>query len=163
MHNHVHDFLLSLFQISILQCSNNSCRVAYHPLCAHAAECGVGFAVFRVDPTVLGVGPAFAIPAVVKSAGLELCDIALFEINEAFASQFVYSCKKLGLDHNKVNVNDDAIALGNPLGATGGCCVVTLLDEMKYYGNRFGVISMCTGEFFYWPFFLNLNARKPVE
>ncbi|XP_025608047.1 3-ketoacyl-CoA thiolase 5, peroxisomal-like [Arachis hypogaea] len=111
---------------------------------ALVAECGVGFAVFRVDPTVLGVGPAFAIPAVVKSAGLELCDIALFEINEAFASQFVYSCKKLGLDHNKVNVNDDAIALGNPLGATGGCCVVTLLDEMKYYGNRFGVISMCT-------------------
>ncbi|KAL1330703.1 hypothetical protein HN51_047956 [Arachis hypogaea] len=103
------------------------------------------FAAVGVDPAVMGVGPAFAIPAAVKSAGLELRDIDLFEINEAFASQFVYSCKKLGLDRNKVNVNGGAIALGHPLGATGARCVATLLNEMKRRGNRFGVISMCIG------------------
>ncbi|PNX57311.1 3-ketoacyl-CoA thiolase peroxisomal-like [Trifolium pratense] len=95
----------------------------------------------------MGVGPAFAIPAAVKSAGLELSNIDLFEINEAFASQFVYSSKKLGLDPSKVNVNGGAIALGHPLGATGARCVATLLNEMKRRGKdcRFGVISMCIG------------------
>ncbi|MBA0741654.1 hypothetical protein Gogos_014789, partial [Gossypium gossypioides] len=74
------------------------------------------FAAVGVDPAVMGIGPAVAIPAAVKSAGLEIDDIDLFEINEAFASQFVYSCKKLGLDREKVNVNGGAIALGHPLG-----------------------------------------------
>ncbi|MBA0617748.1 hypothetical protein Godav_027170 [Gossypium davidsonii] len=77
------------------------------------------FAAVGVDPAVMGIGPAVAIPAAVKSAGLEIDDIDLFEINEAFASQFVYSCKKLGLDLEKVNVNGGAIALGHPLGVTG--------------------------------------------
>ncbi|KAK9160204.1 hypothetical protein Syun_006545 [Stephania yunnanensis] len=105
------------------------------------------FAAVGVDPAVMGVGPAYAIPAAVKSAGLELEDIDLFEINEAFASQFVYSCKKLGLDSEKVNVNGGAMALGHPLGATGARCVATLLHEMKRRGKdcRFGVISMCIG------------------
>ncbi|XP_022758613.1 3-ketoacyl-CoA thiolase 2, peroxisomal-like [Durio zibethinus] len=105
------------------------------------------FAAVGVDPAVMGIGPAVAIPAAVKSAGLELGDIDLFEINEAFASQFVYSCKKLGLDRAKVNVNGGAIALGHPLGATGARCVGTLLYEMKRRGKdcRFGVISMCIG------------------
>ncbi|KAI4356446.1 hypothetical protein L6164_000468 [Bauhinia variegata] len=105
------------------------------------------FAAVGVDPAVMGVGPAFAIPAAVKSAGLKLGDIDLFEINEAFASQFVYCCKKLALDPKKVNVNGGAIALGHPLGATGARCVATLLNEMKRRGKdcRFGVISMCIG------------------
>ncbi|KAG4192411.1 hypothetical protein ERO13_A07G155500v2 [Gossypium hirsutum] len=105
------------------------------------------FAAVGVDPAVMGIGPAVAIPAAIKSAGLELDDIDLFEINEAFASQFVYSCKKLGLDREKVNVNGGAIALGHPLGATGARCVGTLLNEMKRRGKdcRFGVISMCIG------------------
>ncbi|XP_022159108.1 3-ketoacyl-CoA thiolase 2, peroxisomal-like [Momordica charantia] len=105
------------------------------------------FAAVGVDPAVMGIGPAVAIPAAVKSAGLHLQDIDLFEINEAFASQYVYCCKKLGLDSNKVNVNGGAIALGHPLGATGARCVGTLLHEMKRRGNnsRFGVISMCIG------------------
>ncbi|GKU86127.1 hypothetical protein SLEP1_g694 [Rubroshorea leprosula] len=108
------------------------------------------FAAVGVDPAVMGVGPAVAIPAAVKSAGLELNDIDLFEINEAFASQFVYCCKKLELDPDKVNVNGGAIALGHPLGATGARCVATLLNEMKRRGKdcRFGVISMCIGIFF---------------
>ncbi|ERN15875.1 3-ketoacyl-CoA thiolase 2, peroxisomal [Amborella trichopoda] len=111
------------------------------------------FGVFRsfvavgVDPAVMGVGPAVAIPAAVKAAGLELNDIDLFEINEAFGSQFVYCRNKLGLDPEKVNVNGGAMAIGHPLGATGARCVATLLHEMKRQGKdcRFGVISMCIG------------------
>ncbi|CAL0324425.1 unnamed protein product [Lupinus luteus] len=105
------------------------------------------FTAVGVDPDIMGVGPAVAIPAAVKSAGLQLSDIQLFEINEAFASQFVYTCKKLGLDTNKVNVNGGAIAFGHPLGATGARCVATLLNEMKRRGKdcRYGVISMCIG------------------
>ncbi|CAL9105068.1 unnamed protein product, partial [Musa acuminata var. zebrina] len=105
------------------------------------------FAAVGVDPAVMGVGPAVAIPAAVKSAGLQIEDIDLFEINEAFASQFVYCCKKLELDATKVNVNGGAIALGHPLGATGARSVSTLLNEMKRRGKdcRFGVISMCIG------------------
>ncbi|KAL9247199.1 hypothetical protein vseg_020656 [Gypsophila vaccaria] len=105
------------------------------------------FAAVGVDPAIMGVGPAVAIPAAVKAAGLELNDIDLFEINEAFASQFVYCRKKLGLNPEKVNVNGGAIALGHPLGATGARCVATLLHEMKRRGKgcRFGVVSMCIG------------------
>lgn len=105
------------------------------------------FAAVGVDPAVMGVGPAVAIPAAVKSAGLQIEDIDLFELNEAFASQFVYCCNKLGLDRSKVNVNGGAIALGHPLGATGARCVATLLNEMKRRGRdcRFGVVTMCIG------------------
>uniref|UniRef100_A0ACD5V8F7 Uncharacterized protein n=1 Tax=Avena sativa TaxID=4498 RepID=A0ACD5V8F7_AVESA len=105
------------------------------------------FAAVGVDPAVMGVGPAVAIPAAVKAAGLQINDVDLFEINEAFASQFVYCAKKLDLDPAKVNVNGGAIALGHPLGATGARCVSTLLNEMKRRGKdcRFGVISMCIG------------------
>ncbi|CAH8283012.1 unnamed protein product [Eruca vesicaria subsp. sativa] len=105
------------------------------------------FAAVGVDPSVMGIGPAAAIPAAVKAAGLELDDIDLFEINEAFASQFVYCRNKLGLDPEKINVNGGAIAIGHPLGATGARCVATLLHEMKRRGKdcRFGVVSMCIG------------------
>ncbi|XP_042400262.1 3-ketoacyl-CoA thiolase 1, peroxisomal-like [Zingiber officinale] len=103
------------------------------------------FVAVGVDPSVMGVGPAVAIPAAVEAAGLQLNDIDLFEINEAFASQYVYCCKKLGLDPEKVNVNGGAMALGHPLGATGARSVSTLLYEMKRRGSRFGVISMCIG------------------
>ncbi|KAF2562210.1 hypothetical protein F2Q70_00018531 [Brassica cretica] len=105
------------------------------------------FAVTGVDPAVMGIGPAYAIPAAANLAGLKVSDIDLFEINEAFASQYVYCCKKLELDVEKVNVNGGAIAIGHPLGATGARCVGTLLHEMKRRGKdcRFGVISMCIG------------------
>ncbi|GLU08736.1 hypothetical protein SLE2022_256300 [Rubroshorea leprosula] len=105
------------------------------------------FSAVGVDPAIMGVGPAVAIPAAVKAAGLELDDIDLFEINEAFASQFVYCRKKLDLDPEKINVNGGAIAIGHPLGATGARCVGTLLHEMKRRGKdcRFGVVSMCIG------------------
>jgi acetyl-CoA acyltransferase 1 len=105
------------------------------------------FVAVGVDPAIMGVGPAAAIPVAVKAAGLELEDIDLFEINEAFASQFLYCRNKLGLDPEKINVNGGAMAIGHPLGATGARCVATLLHEMKRRGRdcRFGVISMCIG------------------
>ncbi|KAJ6851472.1 3-ketoacyl-CoA thiolase 2, peroxisomal-like [Iris pallida] len=105
------------------------------------------FVAVGVEPSVMGIGPAAAIPVAVKAAGLQIKDIDLFEINEAFASQYVYCCKKLELDPEKVNVNGGAIALGHPLGATGARCVSTLLNEMKRKGKdcRYGVISMCIG------------------
>lgn len=105
------------------------------------------FAAVGVDPAVMGVGPAFAIPAAAQAAGLEVGDIDLFEINEAFASQYTYCCQKLELDPEKVNVNGGALAIGHPLGATGARCVATLLHEMKRRGKdcRFGVVSMCIG------------------
>ncbi|XP_020408130.1 3-ketoacyl-CoA thiolase 2, peroxisomal [Zea mays] len=98
------------------------------------------FAAVGVDPADMGVGPAVAIPAAVKFAGLEIGDIDLFELNE-----FVYCCNKLGLDRSKVNVNGGAIALGHPLDATGARCMATLLNEMKRQGIdcRFGVVTMC--------------------
>ncbi|CAA0835755.1 3-ketoacyl-CoA thiolase 2- peroxisomal [Striga hermonthica] len=105
------------------------------------------FVAVGVDPAVMGIGPAVAIPAAVRFAGLELGDIDIFEINEAFASQYIYCHKKLELDPEKINVNGGAMAIGHPLGATGARCVATLLHEMKRRGKdcRFGVVSMCIG------------------
>eukprot|EP00891_Asterochloris_glomerata_P004688 jgi/Astpho2/4688/Aster-00248 len=105
------------------------------------------FAAVGVDPAIMGVGPAVAIPEAVKQAGLQVEDIDLFELNEAFASQATYCCDKLGLDREKVNVNGGAIAMGHPLGATGARCTATLLHEMQKRGKaaRFGVVSMCIG------------------
>lgn len=105
------------------------------------------FAAVGVDPAVMGIGPAHAIPAALKQANLSVEDIDLFELNEAFASQATYCCEKLSLDENKVNVNGGAIAMGHPLGATGARCTATLLHEMNKRGKsaRFGIVSMCIG------------------
>ncbi|KXZ51925.1 hypothetical protein GPECTOR_11g51 [Gonium pectorale] len=105
------------------------------------------FAAVGVDPSIMGIGPAVAIPAAVQRAGLTLDDIDVYEINEAFASQASYSVAKLGIDESKVNPNGGAIALGHPLGATGARCTATLLHEMRRRGRaaRFGVVSMCIG------------------
>ena len=97
------------------------------------------FAVSGVDPAVMGIGPAYAIPEVCKQAGMTLDDIDLYEINEAFASQAGYCVKKLGLPWNKVNVNGGAIAFGHPLGCTGTRMTVTLLKEMERRGAKTGV------------------------
>jgi acetyl-CoA acetyltransferase family protein len=105
------------------------------------------FAVVGCDPELMGIGPAIAIPAALRSARLTVPDVALFELNEAFASQATYCAQVLGLDAARVNVNGGAIALGHPLGATGARCVATLLAELHRRGanERVGVISMCIG------------------
>jgi acetyl-CoA acyltransferase len=103
------------------------------------------YQVVGVDPAVMGIGPAFAIPKVLEKAGVELKDVDLFEINEAFASQALYSVRKLGIDPAKVNVNGGAIALGHPLGCTGAKLTTQLLYEMKARKSRYGIVSMCIG------------------
>lgn len=103
------------------------------------------FAVAGVEPEIMGIGPVKAIPKAVELAGLSLSDIDLFEINEAFASQAIQVIRELDLDHDKVNVNGGAIALGHPLGCTGAKLTLTLLHEMKRRNVQFGVVSMCVG------------------
>ncbi len=105
----------------------------------------VSFAVGGVDPAVMGIGPVVAIPKALRIAGLELSDIDLVELNEAFASQSLYVIRELGIDPEIVNVNGGAIALGHPLGCTGAKLTATLLHEMKRRGSRYGIVSMCIG------------------
>lgn len=103
------------------------------------------FAVAGVEPHIMGIGPAYAIPKVLDMANMSINDIDLFEINEAFASQAVYCVKKLGLGMDNVNVNGGAIALGHPLGCTGVRMAATLLHEMERRGDKTGIVSMCIG------------------
>lgn len=103
------------------------------------------FAVAGVAPDIMGVGPVAAIPKALKMAGLELSDIGLFELNEAFASQAVQVIRELNLDESKVNVNGGAIALGHPLGCSGTKLTLTLLHEMKRRNEQFGIVTMCIG------------------
>ncbi|MDQ0298363.1 acetyl-CoA acyltransferase [Salibacterium salarium] len=103
------------------------------------------FAVAGVRPDIMGIGPVEAIPKAVKMAGLELSDIDLFELNEAFASQALQVIRELNLNHDKVNVNGGAIALGHPLGCTGTKLTLTLMNEMKRTHKQFGVVTMCIG------------------
>lgn len=103
------------------------------------------YAVVGCPPEIMGIGPAVAIPEALKRANLSTSDIDLYEINEAFASQAVYSVKKLGLSWDNVNVNGGAIALGHPLGCTGARMTATLLHELKRRGQKRGVVSMCIG------------------
>lgn len=105
----------------------------------------VGFAVAGVPPEIMGVGPIYAIPRVLKVSGRKLDEIDLFEINEAFASQALASVRELGIDEGKVNVNGGAIALGHPLGCTGGKLTVQLIYEMKKRNSKYGIVSMCIG------------------
>jgi acetyl-CoA acyltransferase len=103
----------------------------------------VAFAAAGCDPAVMGIGPAFAIPKVLRLAGMTLDQMELIELNEAFASQSVYCMRELGIDREILNVNGGAIALGHPLGATGTKLTATLLHEMKRRKNRYGLVSMC--------------------
>ena len=103
------------------------------------------FAVAGVPPEVMGIGPIAAIPKALKLAGLELSDIGLFELNEAFASQSIQVIRQLGLDEEKVNVNGGAIALGHPLGCTGAKLTLSLIHEMKRRNEQFGIVTMCIG------------------
>ena len=98
-----------------------------------------------VDPSIMGIGPAPAIRGVLKKTGLSLDDIDLFEINEAFAAQYLAVERELGLDREKANVNGGAIALGHPLGMTGTRIILTLTHELRRRGGRYGIASACIG------------------
>ncbi|MEJ9217183.1 acetyl-CoA C-acyltransferase [Paenibacillus glucanolyticus] len=103
------------------------------------------FALAGVEPEIMGVGPVEAIPKALRMAGIELDQVDVFEINEAFASQCLHIIRALGIDESKVNVNGGAIALGHPLGCTGAKLTVSLVSELARRGGGYGVVSMCIG------------------
>jgi acetyl-CoA acyltransferase len=105
----------------------------------------VAYATTGCLPEEMGMGPATAVPKVLKRAGLTLKDIGLIELNEAFAAQALAVIRVLGLDPERVNVNGGAIALGHPLGCTGAKLTATLLAEMKRRNVRYGLVTMCVG------------------
>ncbi|HDC9060330.1 TPA: thiolase family protein [Staphylococcus aureus] len=106
----------------------------------------VGYKAVGVDPKIMGIGPAYAIPEVLSLSNLSVEDIDLIELNEAFASQTIASIKEVGLDISRTNVNDGAIALGHPLGATGAMLTARLLNEMgRRPDSRYGMVTMCIG------------------
>lgn len=105
----------------------------------------VSYAVAGVEPRIMGIGPVDAVPKALAKAGLKQNDIDLIELNEAFASQSLAVIRELDLNQEIVNVNGGAIALGHPLGCTGGKLSVQLLNEMKKRGNKYGMVTMCVG------------------
>ncbi|HEH2185256.1 TPA: thiolase family protein [Staphylococcus aureus] len=106
----------------------------------------VGYKAVGVDPKIMGIGPAYAIPEVLSLSNLSVEDIDLIELNEAFASQTIASIKEVGLDISRTNVNGGAIALGHPLGATGAMLTARLLNEMgRRPDSRYVMVTMCIG------------------
>ncbi|MGO9639954.1 MAG: acetyl-CoA C-acyltransferase [Candidatus Acidiferrales bacterium] len=105
----------------------------------------VAFATAGCPPEEMGIGPAFAIPKALKLAGLKLDDVAVIELNEAFAAQALGAIRLAGLDPARVNPNGGAIALGHPLGCTGAKLTATLLRELARKNARYGMVTMCVG------------------
>jgi acetyl-CoA acyltransferase len=105
----------------------------------------VSFAVAGVPPEIMGIGPVDAIPRALERAGLTLDDIAIIELNEAFATQALAVIEAAGLDPAKVNVNGGAVALGHPLGCTGAKLSTQMLHELKRREARYGIVTMCVG------------------
>jgi len=105
----------------------------------------VSFAVGGVPPEIMGIGPVVAIPKALKLAGLQLEDIGVIELNEAFAVQALAVIQEAGLDLDKVNPNGGAIALGHPLGCTGAKLTASILREMDRRGLQYGMVTMCVG------------------
>jgi len=105
----------------------------------------VSYASAGVPPRIMGIGPIEAIPKALKLANLQLKDINLFELNEAFASQSLAVIRELGIDPSITNVNGGAIALGHPLGCTGTKLTVQLLIELKWGQQKYGIVTMCVG------------------
>ncbi len=98
-----------------------------------------------VHPRIMGIGPVAAIPKVLKQAGMNLDQIDLIELNEAFASQSLAVIRELQLDTNKVNINGGAIALGHPLGCTGSKLTVQILNDMERLNKKYGIVTACVG------------------
>ncbi|MNY12849.1 3-oxoadipyl-CoA/3-oxo-5,6-dehydrosuberyl-CoA thiolase [compost metagenome] len=105
----------------------------------------VASAVAGVDPSIMGVGPVPAVRKALQRAGLQVGDLDLVELNEAFAVQSLACIRELGLDPERVNVNGGAIALGHPLGASGARILVTLVHELRRRNGRYGLATMCVG------------------
>jgi acetyl-CoA acyltransferase len=98
-----------------------------------------------VPPRVMGIGPVAAIPKALKQVGMNLSDIDLVELNEAFASQALAVIREVGIDPAKVNINGGAIALGHPLGCTGAKLTIQVLNDMKRLNKKYGMVTACVG------------------
>jgi acetyl-CoA acyltransferase len=105
----------------------------------------VNCAVAGVEPRIMGIGPVAAIPKVLRQAAMNLADIDLIELNEAFASQSIALIKELNLNNDIVNINGGAIALGHPLGCTGCKLTVQILNDLKRLNKKYGLVSACVG------------------
>jgi 3-oxoadipyl-CoA thiolase len=105
----------------------------------------VAIGVAGVDPAYMGIGPVEAIPRALRAAGLQLDDMDLIEINEAFAAQVLACADELGIDEERLNVNGGAIAIGHPLGCSGARLITTLAYELRRRGARYGVAALCVG------------------
>lgn len=105
----------------------------------------VDYAVAGVPPDIMGIGPVPAVRKLLAKTKLDVKDIDVFELNEAFAAQSLYCIRELGLDPAKVNPNGGAIALGHPLGVSGARMIGTILRELKRRGGRYGIVTMCIG------------------
>ncbi len=125
---------------SVIMSADRAAELGLKPLARF-----VSFAAVGVDPEIMGIGPVAAIPKALKLAGLELKDIDLFELNEAFAAQALAVARTVGIPLEKLNVNGGAIALGHPLGATGAKLTATLIHELRRRGGRYGMVTMCVG------------------
>ena len=104
-----------------------------------------GFAVAGCEPDEMGIGPVFSVPRLLKARGLNVADIDLWELNEAFASQCLYSRDRLGIDNDKYNVNGGSISIGHPFGMTGSRQVGHLVRELQRRKLRYGIVTMCVG------------------
>src|ERR1700710_1191427 len=104
-----------------------------------------GFAVAGCEPDEMGIGPVFAVPRLLKRAGLKVDDIDLWELNEAFAVQVIYCRDKLGIPNDRLNVNGGAISIGHPYGMSGARMTGTALLEGKRRGAKYVVVTMCIG------------------
>ena len=125
----------------LLVCSESYAQERGLPVLAEIAS----YAAIGVDPAVMGIGPARAVPVALKRAGLTLADVDLLELNEAFAAQSLAVVRDLGADPDKVNVTGGAIALGHPIGASGARVLVTLVHQLRRLGKEVGVASLCIG------------------
>lgn len=105
----------------------------------------VSYASAGVDPAIMGTGPVPSSRKALEKAGLDVKDIDLFELNEAFAAQAVYCCRELGVDMNKVNIHGGAIAIGHPIGASGARILTTLLYGLQEVDGKYGLASLCIG------------------
>ena len=107
----------------------------------------VSYSAVGVEPRIMGIGPVYAIPKAAKQAGIQLNDLELIELNEAFAAQSIAVINELGLDKNKMNPNGGAISMGHPLGCSGAKLSVQLFDEMRKRNlqNKYGMVTMCVG------------------
>ncbi len=105
----------------------------------------VNYACAGVDPRIMGIGPVAAVPKALKQAGMNLSDIGLVELNEAFASQSIAVIRELGMDPETVNINGGAIALGHPLGCSGAKLSIQILHDLDRLGKKYGMVTACVG------------------